>query len=92
MAESCGPDYNPHLRPLEQDSSAMILSICVYFSFPFSLSFSVCFGFFCLPLFCSQEVVWCDEGLTGPVVFYSATLQPSSGTRPHSWAIDQWVG
>lgn len=22
MAESCGPDYSPHLRPLEQDSFA----------------------------------------------------------------------
>lgn len=43
----------------------------------FSLSFSVCFWFFCLPLFCSQEVVWCDEGLTGPVVFFSVVCSPA---------------
>ena len=111
-AKSCGPDYSPHLRPLEQPSFALkhthtdvhahthththththnryritcvryviLLTrstgnsehLCLLlFSLLFSLSFPACFCFFCRPLFCSQEVVWCDEGLTGPVVLYS---------------------
>lgn len=54
-----------------------MLSICVYFSFLFSLTFSVCFYFFCLPLFCSQEVVWCNGGLTGPALLYSLFYRPA---------------
>lgn len=34
-------------------------------------------GFSCCPLFCSQEIIWCDEGLTGPVVFYSLLHSPA---------------